>query len=50
MQPMVSKLWPQFMADPDFAAHFGNVIVEKAEMFRVDKKILFTLRRHRLTR
>lgn len=44
MQPMVSKLWPQFMADPDFAAHFGNVIVEKAEMFRMDKKILFTLR------
>ena len=44
MQPLVSQLWPQFMADPDFAAHFGKVIVEKAEMFRVDKKILFTLR------
>ncbi len=44
MQPLVSQLWPQFMADPDFAAHFGKVIVEKAEMFRLDKKILFTLR------
>ncbi|MBQ7859635.1 MAG: PolC-type DNA polymerase III [Faecalibacterium sp.] len=31
------------MADPDFAAAFGKVIVDRAEMFRADKKIVFTL-------
>jgi DNA polymerase-3 subunit alpha (Gram-positive type) len=44
VKPVVSQLWPQFSADPDFARCFGSVIVEKAEMFRADKKILFTLR------
>ena len=44
MKPLVSQLWPQFMVDPDFAAAFGKVIVEQAEMFRSDKKIVFTLR------
>ena len=24
MTPLVSQLWPQFMADPDFAASFGR--------------------------
>ncbi|MCI2046188.1 MAG: PolC-type DNA polymerase III [Faecalibacterium sp.] len=43
MKPLVSQLWPQFMADADFAGSFGNVIVEQAEMFRMDKKIVFTL-------
>ena len=43
MKPLVSQLWPQFMADPDFAAHFGQVIVEKAEMTRTEKRIVFTL-------
>ena len=43
MKPLVSQLWPQFMADPDFAAAFGRVIVDCAQMFRADKKIVFTL-------
>ena len=30
MTPLVSQLWPQFMADPDFAACFGRVVVEQA--------------------
>ena len=34
MKPLVSQLWPQFMADPDFAACFGQVIVEHARMLR----------------
>ena len=34
MTPLVSQLWPQFMADPDFAASFGRVIVEHARMLR----------------
>jgi DNA polymerase-3 subunit alpha (Gram-positive type) len=44
MKPLVSQLWPQFMADADFASSFGSVIVEQAEMFRADKKLVFTLR------
>ena len=36
MKPLVSQLWPQFMADPDFAACFGQVIVEHARMLRQD--------------
>ena len=43
MKPLVSQLWPQFMADPAFAAAFGSVLVDRAEMFRADKKIIFTL-------
>ena len=34
MTPLVSQLWPQFMADPDFAACFGRVVVEHAQMLR----------------
>ena len=34
MKPLVSQLWPQFMADPDFAACFGKVMVEHALMLR----------------
>ncbi len=43
MNPFVSDLWPQFMADPVFAASFENVIVESGVMLRMDKKICFTL-------
>ena len=44
MKPLVSQLWPQFMADPDFAACFGQVIVEHAQMLRQDRQVEFTLR------
>ena len=44
MTPLVSQLWPQFMADPDFAACFGQVIVEHARMLRQDRQVEFTLR------
>ena len=39
MKPLVSQLWPQFMADPDFAACFGQVIVEHARMLRQDRQV-----------
>ena len=42
MKPLVSQLWPQFMADPDFAACFGQVIVEHARMLRQDRQVEFT--------
>ena len=32
------------MADPDFAACFGQVIVEHARMLRQDRQVEFTLR------
>ena len=44
MKPLVSQLWPQFMADPDFAACFGQVIVEHAQMLRQERRVVFTLR------
>ena len=44
MKPLVSQLWPQFMADPDFAACFGKVLVEHALMLRVEQKVIFTLK------
>ena len=43
MKPLVSQLWPQFMADPDFAACFGKVMVEHALMLRAEQKVIFTL-------
>ena len=43
MKPLVSQLWPQFMADPDFAACFGKVVVEHALMLRARQKVIFTL-------
>ena len=43
MKPLVSQLWPQFMADPDFAACFGRVIVEHARMLRQERQVIFTL-------
>ena len=44
MTPLVSQLWPQFMADPAFAACFGQVIVEHARMLRQSQQVIFTLR------
>ncbi len=44
MKPLVSQLWPQFMADPDFASCFGRVIVEHARMIRQEQQVIFTLR------
>ena len=44
MTPLVSQLWPQFMADPDFADSFGRVIVEHARMLRQERQVVFTLR------
>ena len=32
------------MADPDFAASFGRVIVEHARMLRQERQVVFTLR------
>ena len=40
MTPLVSQLWPQFMADPDFAASFGRVIVEHARMLRQERQVV----------
>ena len=45
MKPLVSQLWPQFMADPDFAACFGQVIVEHARMLRQDRQGEVSFRR-----
>lgn len=42
MKPLVSQLWPQFMADPDFASCFGRVIVEHARMIRQEQQVIFT--------
>ena len=42
MTPLVSQLWPQFMADPDFAACFGRVVVEHAQMLRQERQVIFT--------
>ena len=44
MTPLVSNLWPQFMVDPAFAACFGQVIVEHAQMLRQERQVVFTLR------
>ena len=44
MTPLVSQLWPQFMADPAFASCFGQVIVEHAHMLRQSQQVIFTLR------
>ena len=44
MTPLVSQLWPQFMADPDFASCFGRVVVEHAQMLRQERQVIFTLR------
>ena len=44
MTPLVSNLWPQFMVDPAFAACFGQVIVEHAQMLRQERQGIFTLR------
>ena len=44
MTPLVSQLWPQFMADPAFASCFGQVIVEHARMLRQSQQVIFTLR------
>ena len=44
MKPLVSQLWPQFMADPAFAACFGSVAVEHARMLRAERRVIFTLR------
>ena len=44
MTPLVSDLWPQFMVDPAFAACFGQVIVEHAQMLRQERQVIFTLR------
>ena len=44
MTPLVSNLWPQFMVDPAFAACFGQVIVEHAQMLRQERQVIFTLR------
>ncbi len=43
MKPLVSQLWPQFMADPAFASCFGQVIVEHARMLRQEQQVIFTL-------
>ena len=32
------------MADPDFAACFGRVVVEHAQMLRQERQVIFTLR------
>ena len=40
MTPLVSNLWPQFMVDPAFAACFGQVIVEHAQMLRQERQVI----------
>ena len=40
MTPLVSQLWPQFMADPAFASCFGQVIVEHARMLRQSQQVI----------
>ena len=44
MKPYVTEVWPQFTADTQFTAAFGNVVVERVELYRTARKVVISLR------
>ncbi len=44
MKPLVTQVWPQFLADPQFAQAFGGVLVERVELNRARRTATLCLR------
>ena len=44
LKPLVTQVWPQFTADEQFIACFGNVFVERVELHRTTRKVTICLR------
>lgn len=44
MNPLVTQVWPEFGADPQFAAAFGGVVLEKVEQRRQSRRMILGLR------
>ena len=44
LKPLVTQFWPQFTADEQFIACFGNVFVERVELHRTTRKVTICLR------
>ena len=44
MKPFVTQIWPQFTADAQFNACFGQVLVERVELYRTARKVIICLR------
>ena len=44
MKPFVTQVWPQFTADAQFNACFGQVLVERVELYRTARKVIICLR------
>ncbi|MGN0975140.1 MAG: PolC-type DNA polymerase III, partial [Gemmiger sp.] len=44
MKPLVTQVWPQFTADPQFNACFGAVIVDRVELYKTARKVILCLR------
>ncbi|WP_294451949.1 exonuclease domain-containing protein [uncultured Gemmiger sp.] len=44
MKPFVTQVWPQFTADAQFNACFGQVLVDRVELYRTARKVVICLR------
>ena len=44
MKPLVTQVWPQFTADQQFCAAFGNVLVDRVELYRTKRQVIICLR------
>ncbi len=44
MNLLVTQVWPEFGADPQFAAAFGSVLLEKVEQRRQSRRMILGLR------
>ena len=44
MKPFVTQVWPQFTADAQFNACFGQVLVDRVELYRTARKVIICLR------
>ena len=44
MNLLVTQVWPEFGADPQFAAAFGSVLLEKVEQRRQSRRVILGLR------
>ena len=44
MKPFVTQVWPQFMADQQFCAAFGSVLVDRVELYRTKRQVVICLR------
>ena len=40
MKPFVTQVWPQFTADAQFNACFGQVLVERVELYRTARRVV----------